>query len=103
EVKAEENARWSTPAYAITSGPVPFNGNTSIAVSLPDRADLELSVFDVKGRLVKTIERGNFTKGLHHFNWNGRDTKGKLLSAGLYVYKVSANNRVLVSKTIIAR
>ncbi|MBL8025526.1 MAG: T9SS type A sorting domain-containing protein [Fibrobacteres bacterium] len=102
-VSIEDNNHWRTPAFSLTSGPIPFSGSTTIGISLPGHANLDFTIYDAKGRLVKRVVNGHFGPGLHHFKWNGKDGNDRTLSAGLYVYRVKAGNHLIVSKTIIVK
>ncbi|MCD4651759.1 MAG: T9SS type A sorting domain-containing protein, partial [Candidatus Cloacimonetes bacterium] len=64
--------------------PNPFNPETSIsfAIDEPDRA--EVRIYDIRGRLVKTVFTGNLNKGEHLFIWNGIDNQGKATASGVY-------------------
>lgn len=101
--KSEEAAVWRTPLFTLSSSPVPFNNGTVISLNLPARANITLSVLDAKGQLVRTIDKGNYAQGMHRFGWDGRNDKHLKVAAGLYIYRVVAGSKVLVSKTIITR
>lgn len=50
--------------------PNPFNPTTSLEVSLPQNASLNLRIYDVTGREVATVANGLYSAGMHRFNWN---------------------------------
>jgi len=73
--------------------PNPFNPTTTIRVAIPTRAGQgpeSLRVFDVKGRLVRTLMSGVATPGTHEVLWDGRDALGRRVSSGLYFYQFTA-------------
>lgn len=99
----QEDKYWRTPLFALSSGPVPFSGNTTVSVNLPGHSRVKLEVFDALGRCVRKLGEGGCAPGLNTFIWDGRNNRGNKLSAGLYVYRLTAGHRVLTSKTIIAK
>lgn len=69
--------------------PNPFNPMTTIRFSLSDPAPVTLSVYDVAGRLVRTLLAGEMRKaGAHDVVWTGTDRNGKAVAGGLYFYRL---------------
>lgn len=66
------------------NAPNPFTLSTSIAFTLSVPDDVDVSVYDVKGRRVATLVRGGLAAGLHQATWNGRTESGAALPAGIY-------------------
>jgi hypothetical protein len=75
--------------------PNPFNPDTKIAYSLPEAGRVEITVFDIRGRILNTLLDGVQPAGSHEIRWNGTDSSGNAVPAGIYFYKmrVSGNNR----------
>jgi flagellar hook assembly protein FlgD len=60
-------------------------------------------IYDVRGVLVRTIERGWLDEGLHERRWNGRDESGRIVASGVYfnVFRspvLSAEQKLLLLK-----
>ena len=71
------------------AAPNPFNPQTTIAFELPAHEAVSLRVFDVAGRLVKTMIDGEvYDQGHHEAVWNGRDDGGRQLASGTYFYRL---------------
>jgi len=68
--------------------PNPFSTPTSISYSLDKTSPVKLSVFDPSGRLVKELVNGAQPSGTHEAVWNGLDRNGKLVSSGIYYYRL---------------
>ncbi|OGW13852.1 MAG: hypothetical protein A3G93_06685 [Nitrospinae bacterium RIFCSPLOWO2_12_FULL_45_22] len=51
-----------------------------------------IAVYNSRGELVKTIERGSQKAGEYEYTWEGKDDKGKTVPEGEYTYKVTATN-----------
>ena len=71
--------------------PNPFNPKTNIAFSLAEPGRVRLEIFDLSGRLVRTLIDAQADAGEHVAEWNGRDANGAPVSSGIYFAKVSAN------------
>jgi len=77
--------------FRLLAYPNPFNPQTTIAFDLPGQATVSLRVFDVAGRLVKTLIGGEaYPSGRHETVWNGRDGVGRQMASGTYFYRLEA-------------
>ena len=81
--------------------PNPLRPNTSIHFALPSERNVELRVFDVAGRAVKTLARGRMEAGVHTLTWNGVNDKGTPLSSGVYFYRLVAGQDRAQRKMVI--
>ena len=70
--------------------PNPFNPTTQIAVDLPEAAATEITVWNIMGQRVATLYTGDLNAGHHTLNFDGRDSNGKQLTSGMYLYRVAA-------------
>jgi hypothetical protein len=64
--------------------PNPFNAETNIGYVLAEAGNVNLSIYDISGRLVETLVDGYQEAGEHIVTWNGSD-----VSSGIYFYKVA--------------
>ncbi|MFQ5500357.1 MAG: T9SS type A sorting domain-containing protein, partial [Candidatus Zixiibacteriota bacterium] len=69
--------------------PNPFNPATTIEFSLPSRSDVDLVVFNLLGQEVTVLANQQFAPGTHRIEWNGKDARGRDVSSGLYLYRLS--------------
>ena len=77
------------PATLEQNFPNPFNPVTTISFSLTAPGPVRLSVYDVSGRLVRTlVDEGEVTAGDHEAIWNGQDQSGRAAAAGVYFYNL---------------
>jgi len=83
--------------------PNPFNPSTNIAFSLNAISDVTVKVFSILGQEVATIHSGELNSGLQTISWNGIDNAGKLVSTGVYFYRVEANNQALTGKMMLLK
>jgi hypothetical protein len=71
--------------------PNPFNPSTTISFALPTEGEASLRVFDVSGRLVRTLAGGLLAAGTHAASWDGRDDRGQAAPSGVYLYQLTVN------------
>ena len=64
--------------------PNPFNPRTRIAFELPVAGDVELALFDARGRSVRVLIEERLPAGRHQVDWNGCDGRGRDVPAGVY-------------------
>jgi len=80
--------------------PNPFNPATTIAFSLPGASEVELTIFNLNGELIRTLANRELPAGQHRFSWNGIDDAGRQVSSGVYFYRLLACGRA-VSKSVV--
>jgi hypothetical protein len=68
--------------------PNPFNPRTQIAFELPTRGDVEVVVYNLAGREVVTLYRGELPAGPHSVTWDGRTSDGSPAASGTYWYQL---------------
>jgi hypothetical protein len=83
--------------------PNPFNPSTSISFSLPAEMQCSLSIYNIKGQKVKTLQSGISTQGNHTLIWNGRDDNGMSVSSGIYFYQLKAQGNTITKKMIMVK
>ncbi|MBE0564828.1 MAG: hypothetical protein IH621_02650 [Krumholzibacteria bacterium] len=88
---------------AATNHPNPFNPATTISWWLPQAGHLGLEVFDVRGRLVRTLADGPAPAGAGEVRWDGRAGDGRAAAAGVYFYRLQAGDRTLVGKMALIK
>lgn len=82
--------------------PNPFNPSTTISFAVPENAgQVTLTIFDVAGRLVRTLESGSLAAGTYTREWNGRDDMGRAVSSGTYFYRLAGNSFSEARKMIL--
>jgi len=78
--------------------PNPFNTKTTISYSIPKTVNVEISVYDITGQLVKTLVNKTQNAGTYTVDW----TVNNELS-GVYFYKIKAGNFIDVKKCVLQR
>jgi hypothetical protein len=72
------------------STPNPFNPMTTIRFDLPTAQSVELTIFNVDGRRIKTLVNEQMPAGSHAVIWDGRDETGQRVASGTYFYRIQA-------------
>ena len=83
--------------------PNPFNASTRIDFELAEPGMTELKIFDVSGRLIKTLISGELNPGGYSENWNGADFNGKPVSSGVYFIRLESGEYRSAVKCIILK
>jgi len=83
--------------------PNPFNPATRIYFQLDRASDVEVIVYDVRGRVVRHLMSRPFLAGTHSIVFNAVDDRGQSLASGVYFYRISAGNRIERRKAVLVR
>jgi len=83
--------------------PNPFNPRTSISFEVPRDGHVSLVVYDVRGRLVRTLMDETVSTGQRTVVWDGRDDAGKLVASGVYIYRVAGFDRTITRRMALLR
>jgi len=78
-------------------------GDAKIAFGITRKERVELKVYDVTGRLVKTLANREFTAGEHTLFWDGTNDDGQLVSRGVYFYQLRTPSFVSQKKLAVLR
>jgi uncharacterized repeat protein (TIGR01451 family) len=88
----------------LHSFPNPFRGMTTIRFGLPGEERVTLRIMDVGGGLVATIVDGERMRaGYHAIIWDGRNSRGALVTSGLYLYQLNTERRSLTDRLMLVR
>jgi len=91
-------------AFALRQNyPNPFRGGTMLAFDLPKPSKTTLEVYNVAGRRVTTLVDRERPAGRHAVAWDGRDSNGHDVSAGIYFYRVQSGANEAMKKMIILK
>jgi len=84
--------------------PNPFNPLTAITFTLPEGAEgAELSVYDVRGRRVRSLSLGDRSPGTQTVVWDGRDDHGRPVPSGTYFARLTVGGKSLTRKMVLLR
>jgi len=98
----------STPGVPVIPGissiyPNPFNPDTTIRFGLKQQADYRLSIYNLRGQLVRELDSGSLPAGYHKVMWNGRDQRGTPCPSGIYLLRMSSGSQTWSGKLVLAK
>jgi len=87
------------------NAPNPFNPVTTIVFSLPQGAPVRvrLSIYDLRGRRLRTLLDEIREPGEHAVFWDGKDRQGRDLPNGVYLYRLEAAERIITRKMVLLK
>ncbi|MBN1559811.1 T9SS type A sorting domain-containing protein [candidate division KSB1 bacterium] len=97
-----------TPAMPIAHSlsqnyPNPFNPTTAISYALPERSEMMLNVYDIHGKLVRTLVTGLQPAGAYTITWDGVNNAGESVPSGIYLYRMTAGSFVKTERMTLLK
>lgn len=94
----------ATPASLVKTFPNPFQNSTRVLFNTPrDGSACTVRIFDMAGRLVRTLFEDAVYSGLHQVLWDGKDENGKQASAGVYLVRLDSGSQTHTDKVMFVR
>ncbi len=100
-VSDEGHSLGSTMLYP--GSPNPFSRSTSVQFCLPRSQPVSVEVYDVQGKLVRTLVDDVAEPGMHRIDWNGETSGGMRAAPGLYFCHMEAGNYRSTKKVVLLR
>lgn len=82
-------------------GPNPSHGSTSLTFVLAEAARVEVGVYDVSGRLIRTMDKGLLQTGRHQATWDGRGSDGVRIGAGVFFVSLQIEGRPIGNRRLV--
>jgi len=83
--------------------PNPFNPVTTLRFDLDYTSKVNVTVYNILGNEIITLQNGELVAGRHSIQWNANNTYGQKVPSGLYLYKVTSDNRILTGKMLLMK
>lgn len=83
--------------------PNPFNPVTTLRYDLPEQTHVNITVYDMLGRQVKTLINHTQDAGYRSVIWNATNDYGKPVSAGIYLYQIQAGDYISTKKMVLLK
>lgn len=111
DLGAYEYSGWISPTQEgppvaeprLACAPNPFNPRVRLAFELPAAGPVRLTVFDLRGRLVRRLVDGSLPSGSREVWWDGRDDGGCALPSGVYLCRLDSGGAVAVQALTLVR
>ncbi len=85
------------------NAPNPFNPTTSIAFDIPNKAVVQLEVYDLLGRKIEMLVNEEMDAGSYRAIWDGRDESGREVPSGVYFYRIKAGDNVANRRMLLIK
>jgi len=83
--------------------PNPFNPITSLRYDLPQDGLVNITIYDMMGRIIKTLVNSSQTAGYKSIRWNATNDRNEPVSAGLYLYTIQAGEFRQTKKMVLLK
>ena len=83
--------------------PNPFNPFTSLRYDLPNDGLVNITIYDIIGRIVKTLVNSSQTAGHKLVRWNATNNRNEPVSAGIYLYTIQADGFRQTKKMVLLK
>lgn len=87
----------------IANHPNPFKLSTAISFELPKAARTRLSIYNLRGQLVKTLNDQHMPAGLHSLEWDGHDVTGRTAASGVYLLMLESDGLKAVHRMMLVK
>ena len=96
DLPIDQNEIIISSKYNLSNHPNPFNPSTEISFTLTAEnvESVKIEIYNIKGQKVKQLFKDQLPTGKHSFVWNGTDENDKVVSSGVYLYKLNTNNKI---------
>ncbi|MEE9190209.1 MAG: GDSL-type esterase/lipase family protein [Candidatus Neomarinimicrobiota bacterium] len=95
EIPAEFNLKQNYPN--------PFNPTTMITYQLPEDSHVQITIFSLRGDLVRRLVNRIEDRGFHNVRWDSKDEHGQPVSGGIYFYRLSAGAYTRTMKMVVLK
>lgn len=93
-----------TKFIAAQNYPNPFNPQTTIQFELPTASKVSVKIYDMRGRLVKTLANNvALSAGTHSRIWSGNDGSENLVSSGVYLYRIENGAEAITNQMMLIK
>jgi hypothetical protein len=83
--------------------PNPFNPSTEIRYELPTSSDVRVAVYNLLGQQVRVLVQGSQGIGTHRVVWDGTDDRGRSVSSGIYVYRLTSAGQTQMRRMLLLK
>ncbi|NQV51361.1 MAG: FG-GAP repeat protein [Candidatus Marinimicrobia bacterium] len=102
-VSLKESLHGSMVYKLFQNSPNPFNPTTTVSYSLSEQTLISLSVFDIRGREIKKLDKALKSSGSYEVQWNSLDQSGNQVSTGVYFCRLQAGSYSETIKMVYLR
>ena len=94
---------FNQPLQLIGNYPNPFNPSTIIHFNLPQEAEVTLTIYNIRGQVVRELVKSHLPAGEHRIEWNGKDDHNRTQASGVYFYKLQSGEETQIRKALMVK
>ena len=102
-VRIDINSVFPKQMVLYPAFPNPFNPVTTLRYNLPEDGMVNITIYDMMGRIVRTLENSKQAAGFKSIQWNATNDVGQTVSAGLYLYTIHSRGFRQTKKMILLK
>ncbi len=84
--------------YLGDNYPNPFNPSTSFDFSLNEGSRVTISIYDIGGKFIISLESNFLNPGIHKVDWNGKNYRNNNVPSGTYIYQLKTDSGIIINK-----
>ena len=83
--------------------PNPFNPSTQITYEVAEKSYVSISIYDISGKLVRTLVDKHHSPGKYSIPWDGKNVLGQQVSSGIYLYRLTTDDKVIIRRMLLLK
>jgi hypothetical protein len=83
--------------------PNPFNPSTQIGFALPKASNVRVNIYDITGKLVRSLVNDSYAAGTYSATWDGQNLNGQQVTSGVYIYRIEAGSFTATKKMLMLK
>lgn len=88
---------------SVRNYPNPFNPETTVEYTLPQRGDVQVAVYNLLGQQVRMLASGIQESGRYQVRWDGRDGTGQKAPSGIYLLRIQSGSQAKVHRMVMLK
>ena len=89
-----------TSAHLYQNFPNPFSNRTNILYEIHHEDDVEIRIYDTRGRTIRTLMDQRQSQGSYTIQWDGKNSNGQTVAHGVYYYQLRIGNRITAKRMV---
>ena len=102
-LSVDDNIHAPNQFHLSNAYPNPFNPRTSLSLSIPKLSFVNIKVYDLMGREIANIAKGNFDQGVYNVSWDGTLKDNSNATSGVYILIAEMGEQLLTKKLILMK
>lgn len=103
QITANEDNNTHAPSLAAYNYPNPFSQTTNISFDMPKNGNTTVSIYNMKGQLIRSYKENHLEAGINSVNWDGLDNHGKAAISGMYLYRIKTEEAITQGKMLLIK